>query len=167
LLKKRRKFKKLINEIRDALYASKIMSYTQGMNLIKQASEEFKWGLNLGEISRIWKGGGIIRCVFLDRITSAYQKNGKLTSLLMDKEFKDEVAKSQDAWRNVICLAIKSGVPIPAFSASLAYYDSFRREKLPANLIQAQRDFFGAHTFKRLDKSEKESFHEENWNSKL
>eukprot|EP00898_Chlorokybus_atmophyticus_P003275 jgi/Chlat1/3949/Chrsp26S04209 len=142
----------LIDDVRQALYASKICSYAQGMNLIKAKSEEMNWGLELGKIARIWKGGCIIRAVFLDRITKAYQRNASLSNLLLDSEFSDEINKRQDAWRRVVSLAVTSGVAVPGFSASLGYFDQFRRERLPANLIQAQRDLFGAHTYERLDK---------------
>lgn len=141
----------LITDLKNALYCSKICSYTQGMNVLREASNEFGWDLNLGEISRIWKGGCIIRAVFLDRIKSAYDKNRDLPSLLMDGEFAREIAERQESWRRVVTLAINQGIPVPALSASLGYYDSYRRLRLPANLIQAQRDFFGAHTYQRID----------------
>jgi len=141
----------LITDLRHALYASKICSYAQGMNLIREASKKFEWNLDLGKISRIWKGGCIIRAVFLDRIKSAYVKNKDLDNLLMDDSFAKEMADRQEGWRRVIGLAIQQGLPVPALSASLAYYDSYRRDRLPANLIQAQRDFFGAHTYERVD----------------
>ena len=121
------------------------------MNVIREASQEFGWDLDLGSIAKIWKGGCIIRAVFLDRIKSAYQKNGKLASLLVDDDFAKEVAERQASWRRVVTLAANKGLPAPALSSSLAYYDSYRRARLPANLIQAQRDFFGAHTYQRVD----------------
>ena len=152
---------KFIKDVRNALYCAKIMSYTQGMNLLKKVSDEQKWDLDFGEISRIWKGGCIIRAVFLDRIKAAYAKNKNLPSLLLDEDFKKEIIERQDSWRNVVCTSVMNGIPCQAFSASLAYYDSYRREKLPANLVQSQRDFFGAHTYKRLDKEG--TFHSE-WN---
>lgn len=141
----------LVTDLRNALYCSKICSYTQGFNVLRKASKEFNWDLKLGEISRIWKGGCIIRAVFLDRIKAAYDKNAQLPSLLMDDEFADEIAQRQESWRRVVNLAITHGIPVPALAASLGYYDSYRRAKLPANLIQAQRDFFGAHTYQRVD----------------
>ncbi|KAL9650713.1 hypothetical protein ABK040_001767 [Willaertia magna] len=145
--------KSFVKQLKDALYCAKICSYTQGMNLIAEAARQHNWGLKLGEIARIWKGGCIIRAVFLDRIKNAYDNNASLPSLLLDPEFNKEIAERQANWRKVIQLAITAGVPTPALSSSLAYYDSYRRGRLPANLIQAQRDFFGAHTYERLDKS--------------
>lgn len=145
--------KKFIQDVKNALYASKIISYTQGMNIIKKASEDFKWNLDLGEISRIWKGGCIIRADFLDHIKSAYSKNSSLKSLLLDEYFSKQINERQESWRRIITISVMNGVPCQALSASLAYYDSYRRDRLPANLIQAQRDFFGAHTFERIDKS--------------
>lgn len=142
----------LINEVRAALYAAKICSYAQGMNLIKKAGEEHNWKLNLGEIARIWKGGCIIRAIFLDRITRAYQQEPNLPSLFFNPDFTKELQERQGAFRKVVGLAIAQGISVPAFSASLAYFDSYRRDRLPANLTQAQRDFFGAHTYERLDK---------------
>nr|CAG4715244.1 unnamed protein product [Naegleria fowleri] len=143
--------KVLIKQLKDALYCSKICSYTQGMNLIAEASKQYGWNLKLGSIARIWKGGCIIRAIFLDRIKNAYDLNPNLPSLLLDPDFNKEIAERQASWRKVIQLAINAGIPTPALSSSLAYYDSYRRGRLPANLIQAQRDFFGAHTFERLD----------------
>lgn len=141
-----------VDDIRKALYASKICSYAQGMNLIRAAGIEGNWGLNLGAISRIWKGGCIIRAIFLDRIKVAYDRNQHLPNLLLDEEFADELAVAQDSWRRVAKLAIDNGIAIPSTSGSLAYYDSFRREVLlSAQMVQAQRDFFGSHTYKRLD----------------
>ena len=142
----------LIQAVRDALYASKITSYAQGMALLREANKEYNWNLNYGEIARIWKGGCIIRAKFLDLIKQAYQRNADLPNLLVDKFFSDAVASRQDNWRMVVKLAVDSGIPAPAMSGSLAYFDSYRRERLPANLIQGQRDYFGAHTFERVDK---------------
>ncbi|VAI69936.1 unnamed protein product [Triticum turgidum subsp. durum] len=141
----------LIEDVRKALYASKICSYAQGMNIIKAKSTEKGWGLNLGELARIWKGGCIIRASFLDRIKKAYDRNGELANLLIDPEFAQEIMDRQAAWRRVVCLAINNGVSTPGMSASLAYFDSYRRDRLPANLVQAQRDYFGAHTYERVD----------------
>jgi len=151
--------KKLIEDVRQALYAAKICSYAQGMNIIKEASKTHKWNLDLGAIARIWKGGCIIRAIFLDRIKAAYDRNPNLASLLVDPEFAKELAERQAALRRVVALGIQYGVSMPSFSASVAYYDSYRRARLPANLTQAQRDFFGAHTYERTDK--KGSFHTE------
>ena len=142
----------LIDATRDALYASKISAYAQGMALLRQASEEYDYGLNLGEIAAIWRAGCIIRARFLNRITDAYNRNPGLTNLLLDDEFRAAVTQRLPAWRKVIQLAVARGIPTPAFSASLAYYDSYRSARLPANLIQAQRDFFGAHTYERTDR---------------
>lgn len=141
-----------IKAIRQALYASKICSYAQGFALMKAASEEHGWNLRLGEIAMIWRGGCIIRAQFLHRIKEAFDRNTHLSNLLLDSYFKDIVEKSQGAWRLVVSTAANSGIPIPAFSSALSYYDSYRQERLSANLIQAQRDYFGAHTYQRVDK---------------
>ena len=142
----------LIDATRDALYASKISAYAQGMALLRQASEEYGYELNLGEIAAIWRAGCIIRARFLNHITDAYARNPSLTNLLLDEEFRAAVTQRLPAWRKVIQLAVARGIPTPAFSASLAYYDSYRSARLPANLIQAQRDYFGAHTYERTDR---------------
>ncbi|OIW17310.1 hypothetical protein TanjilG_22422 [Lupinus angustifolius] len=142
---------KLIDDVRKALYAAKICSYAQGMNLIRAKSIEQGWDLKLGELARIWKGGCIIRAIFLDRIKKAYDRNPGLANLLVDPEFAKEIIDRQSAWRSVVCLAINSGISTPGISASLAYFDSYRRDRLPANLVQAQRDYFGAHTYERVD----------------
>ncbi|KAJ4775019.1 hypothetical protein LUZ62_059276 [Rhynchospora pubera] len=141
----------LIDDVRQALYASKICSYAQGMNILKAKSTEKGWWLNLGELARIWKGGCIIRAIFLDRIKQAYDRNANLANLLVDPEFAKEILDRQAAWRRVVSLAINYGVSTPGMSASLAYFDSYRRDRLPANLVQAQRDYFGAHTYERTD----------------
>ncbi|XLS91931.1 hypothetical protein HN51_067939 [Arachis hypogaea] len=141
----------LIDDVRKALYAAKICSYAQGMNLIRAKSIEKGWDLKLGELARIWKGGCIIRAIFLDRIKKAYDRNPNLANLLVDPEFAKEIIDRQSAWRRVVCLAINSGISTPGMSASLAYFDTYRRERLPANLVQAQRDYFGAHTYERID----------------
>jgi 6-phosphogluconate dehydrogenase len=138
-------------DVADALYCSKICSYAQGMAMLSAADKEYKYGLNLPEIARIWKAGCIIRAVFLDEIKKAFKEEPGLANLLMAARFKEAVNPRQDAWRRIVTTAINNGIPTPAFSASLAYYDSYRRERLPANLIQAQRDFFGAHTYERID----------------
>ncbi|MEM9136600.1 MAG: NADP-dependent phosphogluconate dehydrogenase [Cyanobacteria bacterium P01_F01_bin.42] len=143
---------KFIQQVRDALYCSKICSYAQGMALMAKASEEFGFDLNMSEISRIWKGGCIIRADFLDKIKSAFKTNPKLANLLLADEFKQTILEKQAAWREVISVAAQQGIAVPAFSASLDYFDSYRRDRLPQNLTQAQRDFFGAHTYERIDK---------------
>jgi 6-phosphogluconate dehydrogenase len=143
---------RLVNAVRDALYASKIVSYAQGMELLRAASTEYKWNLNLSDIATIWRGGCIIRAKFLNRIVEAYQRNPTLPNLLLDRYFTRLIRKTQRNWRVAVSTAIKHGVAVPAFSASLAYFDSYRQARLPANLLQAQRDFFGAHTYERVDK---------------
>jgi 6-phosphogluconate dehydrogenase len=143
---------KLVECIRQALYASKICSYAQGFALMKEAGREYKWDLSFGEIARIWRGGCIIRAQFLHRITEAYQRNPKLANLMLDPFFRDILESSQQQWRHVIATASQLGLPIPAFSSALAYFDCYRHERLPANLIQAQRDYFGAHTYERVDR---------------
>ena len=143
---------KLIDATRDALYVSKICSYAQGMSLLKKASLEYGYNMDLGAIARIWRAGCIIRARLLNDITSAFNRNKDLPNLLVDDAFRESVNSRQESWRFVIKCAIEMGIPMPAMSASLAYYDSYRSERLPANLIQAQRDFFGAHTFERTDK---------------
>ena len=153
--------KALIDSVRDALYASKICSYAQGLVMMKVASDEYKWGLELGEIARIWKGGCIIRAQFLDLIKTAFRKNPGLPNLLLDDHFKAWVTEAQPRWRHVVQTAQSMGIPVLAMSASLAYYDSVRAERLPLNLTQAQRDFFGAHTYERTDKPGKGPFHTE------
>ncbi|MEB3359252.1 MAG: NADP-dependent phosphogluconate dehydrogenase [Synechococcales bacterium] len=145
--------KAFINMIRDALYCSKICSYAQGMALIGKASEQFNYDINLSETARIWKGGCIIRARFLDKIKNAFNENPKLPNLLLAPEFIQTILDRQDAWREVLATANKLGIPVPAFSASLDYFDSYRRASLPQNLTQAQRDYFGAHTYERTDKS--------------
>eukprot|EP01084_Bolivina_argentea_P052033 95621_1 len=145
------KRKEFIKDVKNALFASKICSYTQGMNLIKKKGIEKGWKLNLGIIASIWKGGCIIRAQFLDRITAAYNRNENLVSLLMDDEFAKDITKCEKSWRRVVSTAVLNGIASPAFSSSLAYYDSYRRQRLPANLTQSQRDYFGAHTYQRVD----------------
>jgi 6-phosphogluconate dehydrogenase len=144
--------KAFITMIRDALYCSKICSYAQGMALMGTASKEFGYGLNLSEIARIWKGGCIIRAGFLNKIKDAYKEDPNLPNLLLAPEFKQTILDRQGAWREVLSVSAKLGIPVPAFSASLDYFDSYRRDRLPQNLTQAQRDYFGAHTFERTDK---------------
>jgi 6-phosphogluconate dehydrogenase len=141
----------LVADVRAALYASKICSYAQGMNLIRAKSAEQSWNLNLGELARIWKGGCIIRAAFLGDIKAAYDLNPSLESLLVDPFFAKGLAERQAAWRRVVGLGVSTGVAMPGMSASLAYFDSYRRARLPANLVQAQRDYFGSHTYERTD----------------
>jgi 6-phosphogluconate dehydrogenase len=143
---------RFVDAVRDALYASKIISYAQGMELLRSGSTTYKWNLNLSDIATIWRGGCIIRAKFLNRIVEAYRRNPALQNLLLDRYFTRAIKRTQPKWRLVVSTAIKFGVPVPAFSASLAYYDSYRSARLPANLLQAQRDFFGAHTYERIDK---------------
>jgi len=138
-------------DLQKALYAAKICSYAQGMSLIKVMGEKMGWKLNMGSIASLWKGGCIIRARFLDRITAAFQANKDLQNLLVAPSFAKELIERQPAWRKVLCVAIQCGVPTPAFSGSLAYFDTYRRARLPANLTQAQRDYFGAHTYERVD----------------
>ena len=142
----------IVADLKEALYCSKICSYAQGMNLIKATSEEYEWGVDLGECARIWKGGCIIRAGFLDRIRSAYHRNPDLMNLVCDPSFAEELNMKQGSWRRIVSLCIASGIACPSFSASLCYFDSYRRATLPANLTQAQRDFFGGHTYERNDR---------------
>ncbi|QFZ92673.2 NADP-dependent phosphogluconate dehydrogenase [Synechococcus elongatus] len=143
----------LIDSIRDALYCSKICSYAQGMALLAKASQVYNYSLNLGELARIWKGGCIIRAGFLNKIKQAYDADPTLANLLLAPEFRQTILDRQVAWRRVIAIAAERGIPVPAFSASLDYFDSYRRDRLPQNLTQAQRDYFGAHTYERTDRS--------------
>jgi 6-phosphogluconate dehydrogenase len=144
--------KKLVEAVRNALYASKIVSYAQGMELLSAASKQYNWNLNFGDIATIWRGGCIIRAVFLNRIVEAYKRDPALHNLLLDRYFTKIIRKAQRNWRVAVSTAMKHGVAVPAFSASLAYFDSYRSARLPSNLLQAQRDFFGAHTYERVDK---------------
>ena len=153
------KKKKLVKKVHDALYASKIISYAQGLDLITTMSAEKGWELDLSKIAAIWRGGCIIRARFLNRITEAYRANPKLSNLMLDPFFMNLLNSSQQNWREVVAMATLNGIPVPAFSASLGYYDSYRSAFLPANLLQAQRDFFGAHTYERTDKPRGEMFH--------
>ena len=149
----------LIAAVRDALYASKIISYAQGMAQLGKASELYHWNLNFGDIASIWRGGCIIRARFLNRITEAYRKNPGLKNLVLDPFFTEVLQRTQANWRVAIQTAIEYGVAVPAFSSALSYFDSYRSANLPANLLQAQRDYFGAHTFERIDKPAGEFFH--------
>ena len=151
-----------IDDVRQALYASKIVSYAQGYMLLREAAREYGWNLNYGGIALMWRGGCIIRSVFLGKIKEAFEKNPELDNLLLDEFFKEAIAKGQASWRRVIAKAIEVGIPVPAFTTALAFFDSYRRERLPANLLQAQRDYFGAHTYERVDAARGEFFHT-NW----
>jgi 6-phosphogluconate dehydrogenase len=153
---------KFIEDIRCALYASKIVSYAQGYMLMRAAAKEYNWKLNYGGVALMWRGGCIIRSRFLGKIKEAFDGNSKLTNLLLDKFFRKAVKDCQRSWRNVVAIAAKKGIPVPAFSTALAFYDAYRSERLPANLLQAQRDYFGAHTYERVDKPRGEFFHT-NW----
>jgi 6-phosphogluconate dehydrogenase len=154
--------KAFVDDLREALYASKIVSYAQGYQLMRAAADEHNWNLNYGGIALMWRGGCIIRSVFLGRIKEAFDNNPDLVNLLLDPFFKNAVEKAQPAWRRVVTAAIQLGVPMPAVSSALVYYDGYRCGRLPANLLQAQRDYFGAHTYERVDKPRGEFFHT-NW----
>ena len=149
----------LIKAVADALYCSKICSYAQGFALMAEACREYGWKLNYGSIARIWRGGCIIRAGFLQKITDAYQRNPRLANLMLDPYFRKKIEAGQKNWRKVVAAAAEAGVPCPAFMSALAYYDSYRAELLPANLLQAQRDYFGAHTFERTDRPRGSFFH--------
>jgi len=150
-----------IEAIRKALFASKICSYAQGFALMQAAGQEYGWDLNFGEIAKIWRGGCIIRAQFLHLITAAYRRDPKLANLLLDPYFNDVVRNAQVEWRRVVATAVNGGIPVPAFSSALSYFDGYRRAHLPANLLQAQRDYFGAHTYERIDKPGQGPFHTE------
>jgi 6-phosphogluconate dehydrogenase len=151
-----------IADLHDALYASKICSYAQGFQLMRAAAEEYGWDLNYGEVALMWRGGCIIRAGFLENIKAAFDTNPVLANLLLDPHFTEIVVRTQEAWRRVIKVAVDLGVAVPSMSAALNYYDSYRSARLPANLLQAQRDYFGAHTYERVDKPRGEFFHT-NW----
>jgi len=151
-----------LENIRQALFASKIVSYAQGFMLMRAAAKEYGWNLNYGGIALMWRGGCIIRSVFLGKIKEAFDKNPQLSNLLLDPFFRKAIKDSQRSWRKVVALAARKGIPVPAFSTALAFYDSYRSERLPANLLQAQRDYFGAHTYERLDQPRGQFFHT-NW----
>lgn len=153
---------KLVEDIRRALYASKIVSYAQGYMLMRAAAKEYNWNLNYGGIALMWRGGCIIRSRFLGKIKEAFDKNPKLTNLMLDDFFRAAIKESQKSWRNIVALGAKKGIPTPAFATALNFYDSYRSARLPANLLQAQRDYFGAHTYERVDKPRGEFFHT-NW----
>ena len=154
--------KAFIDDIKQALYASKIVSYAQGYTLLRAAASTYGWDLNYGGIALMWRGGCIIRSVFLGKIKEAFEKNPALNNLLLDSFFKEKVDEAQTSWRKVVCAALENGIPVPAFTTALCYYDGYRCERLPANLLQAQRDYFGAHTYERLDKPRGEFYHT-NW----
>ena len=149
----------VIDDIHDALYASKIISYAQGFMLMATTSRTMGWKLNYGNIALVWRGGCIIRSRFLNNIKEAFDKSSELDCLLLDDFFRDAIHKAQEGWRRAICFAVKAGIPTPAFSSGLAFYDGYRCANLPANLLQAQRDYFGAHTYERTDKPRGEFFH--------
>lgn len=148
-----------ITHLRQALYASKIISYSQGYMLMQAAAKEYGWNLNYGGIALMWRGGCIIRSAFLGKIKEAYDRNPDLTNLLMDPFFREQIEKAQVSWRKVISNAVINGIPVPALSAALSFFDGYRCERLPANLLQAQRDYFGAHTYERVDRPRGEFFH--------
>ena len=149
-------------DLEKAVYASKLISYTQGYMLFRAAAKEYQWNLNYGGIALMWRGGCIIRSVFLGKIKEAFDKNPNLSNILLDPYFTEQVLAAQPGWRRVVAAAVEKGIPVPAMSSALAFFDGYRREFLPANLLQAQRDYFGAHTYQRLDKPRGEYFHT-NW----
>ena len=157
--------KALIEDIKNALYASKIVSYAQGYTLMRAAAKTYGWNLNYGGIALMWRGGCIIRSVFLGKIKEAFEHNPELSNLLLDPFFKEKVEGAQAGWRRVCAAALTNGIPIPAFTTALCYFDGFRTERLPANLLQAQRDYFGAHTYERVDQPRGQFFHT-NWTGK-
>jgi 6-phosphogluconate dehydrogenase len=152
----------MLHDLRQALYAAKIVSYAQGFMLMRAAAQEHKWNLNYGAIASIWRGGCIIRSVFLGKIKEAYDRDAALENLLLDPFFKGAVTKAQGGWRRVVTTAVKLGIAVPTIGAALSFYDGYRHERLPANLLQAQRDYFGAHTYERVDKPRGQFFHT-NW----
>jgi 6-phosphogluconate dehydrogenase len=154
--------KQFVEDIKQALYASKIISYAQGYALMREAARENGWDLNNGGIAQMWRGGCIIRSIFLGKITEAFKTNPALVNLMLDPFFNEKLQAAQKGWRNVVATAALNGIPTPAFSTALGYYDGYRTERLPANLLQAQRDYFGAHTYERTDKPRGEFFHT-NW----
>jgi len=154
--------KAFIKDLKNALYAAKIVSYAQGYTLLRAAAQTYGWNLNYGGIALMWRGGCIIRSVFLGKIKEAFDRNPDLTNLLLDPFFKEKVEKAQEGWRRITSAALTNGIPVPAFTSALCYYDGYRSEWLPANLLQAQRDYFGAHTYERIDRPRGEFFHT-NW----
>ncbi len=153
---------KIIEDIRKALYASKIVSYAQGYLLMRAAAQQYNWDLNYGGVALMWRGGCIIRSVFLGKIKEAFDRNSKLSNLMLDSFFRKALNGSHRSWRNVVSTAVKKGIPVPALSTALAFYDGYRSGRLPANLLQAQRDYFGAHTYERVDQPRGQFFHT-NW----
>lgn len=156
---------KFLEDLKEALYASKIVSYAQGYDLMKVAANEYKWDINYGEIAMMWRGGCIIRSVFLGKIKEAFDNNPSISNLLLDPFFAKKVQKAQEGWRRIVAQAVLNGIPVPAIASALGYFDGFRSEKLPANMLQAQRDYFGAHTYERNDRPRGEIFHT-NWTGK-
>ncbi len=154
--------KEFIEDLRKALLASKIVSYAQGYVLMKSAAKEYGWDLNYGGIALMWRGGCILRSIFLGEIKKAFDNNSKLSNLMLDSYFKEKIEEAQNSWRRVVATAVSNGIWIPAISTALNYYDGYRTERLPANLLQAQRDYFGAHTYERIDRPRGEFFHT-NW----
>ena len=154
--------KQMIDDLKDALFGAKIISYAQGYNLMMEAAKEYGWNLNYGGIALMWRGGCIIRSTFLGDLKKAFDVNPTLENLLLDPYFKDIVEKAQAGWRRVCATALTNGIPVPALTSALCYFDGLRSERLPANLLQAQRDYFGAHTYERIDKPRGEFFHT-NW----
>lgn len=154
--------KAFLDDLRDALFAAKVVSYAQGFSLMRAASKEYSWNLNYGGIALLWRGGCIIRSVFLGKIKEAFDNDPDIANILLDPFFKEKLAAAQRGWRNVISTAIANGIPAPTLTAALEYYDGYRSERLPANLLQAQRDYFGAHTYERVDRPRGEFFHT-NW----
>jgi 6-phosphogluconate dehydrogenase len=154
--------KAFIEDLRKALYASKIVSYAQGYTLMRAAAEEYNWNLNYGGVALMWRGGCIIRSVFLSKIKDAFDREPDLKNLLLDPYFREKMESSQEAWRRVVSTAVVNGIPVPAFSIALSYFDGYRTERLPANMLQAQRDYFGAHQYERIDEPRGKFFHT-NW----
>ena len=152
----------LVDDVRDALYASKIVSYTQGFMLFREAAAEYGWALDYGAIALMWRGGCIIRSAFLGKTREAFDRDPSLRNLLLDAYFREEVGRSEAGWRRTVARAVESGIPVPAYGAALAFYDGYRSARLPANLLQAQRDYFGAHTYERVDRPRGQFFHT-NW----
>src|SRR5581483_9133293 len=157
--------KVMVEDIRQALLASKTVSYAQGFMLLREAAKEYKWSLNYGAIAMVWGAGCIIRSAFLGKIKAAFDSNPQLANLLMDPYFKEVIDRCQAPWRRGVAKAIEAGVAVPAFTTALAFYDGFRSARLPANLLQAQRDYFGAHTYERVDQPRGKFFHT-NWTGK-
>lgn len=154
--------KEFIEDLRKALYAAKIVSYAQGFSLMREAAKTYDWKLNFGGIALLWRGGCIIRSVFLDKIKAAFDRDPELSNLLVDPYFVETIQSLVDSWRKVVATAIQNGIPVPALASALTYFDGYTSDRLPANLLQAQRDYFGAHTYERVDRPRGEFFHT-NW----